>query len=113
MKIKHVKVQIEKGYTWVTFWLMLPDFYTFWMGLGITDKEYLIKCWDNKELQKIDEFMEVHRLNLCRGSIIFGARQEATRHKKFSWTWFRKRIYGTDGGGIGEECGFGRHLRSG
>ena len=94
MKIKHAEVKIEKGYTWLTLWLMLPDFYTWWGGLGQTDREYLEGCWERKDYVGIKDFMRGYRLSLCRGSIKFGARQEAAK-KKFSWTWFRVRIYGT------------------
>lgn len=94
MKIKYTKIEIGKGYTWLTLWLMLPDFYTFWDKLGETDREFLNLCWKEKRFAEIEKFMEGYRLSLCRGSIKFGARSEAA-NKKFSWTWFRNRIYGT------------------
>jgi hypothetical protein len=78
----------------MSLWLMLPDFYVFWDKLGSGDREFLNLCWKEKRFAEIEKFMEGYRLSLCRGSIKFGARQEMA-HKKFSWTWFRNRIYGT------------------
>jgi len=94
VKIKYTKIEIGKGYTWLELWLMLPDFYTFWNKLGSGDREYLNLCWKERKWEKIEDFMEGYRLSLCRGCIRFGARGEAAK-KKFSWTWFRVRIYGT------------------
>jgi hypothetical protein len=94
LKIKYTKIEIGKGYTWLELWLMLPDFYTFWNKLGSGDREYLNLCWKERRWGKIEDFMEGYRLSLCRGCIRFGARGEAAK-KKFSWTWFRNRIYGT------------------
>ena len=93
MKIKYVKAEVIKSSTWLTIWLMLPDYYTFWSSLGNGDQEYLKRCWKDRKLREIDRFMENYRLSLCRGSIKFGARKEAP-NKKFSWTWFREKIYG-------------------
>ncbi len=94
MKIKYVKIEIGRGYTWMSLWLMLPDFYVFWDKLGSGDRDWLELCWKEKRFAEIEKFMEGYRLSLCRGSIKFGTRQEMA-HKKFSWTWFRNRIYGT------------------
>jgi len=94
MKIKYKEVKTGYGYTWLNLWLMLPDFYTFWNKLRQTDHDWLELCWKEKRFAEIEKFMEGYRLSLCRGSIKFGARQEMA-HKKFSWTWFRNRIYGT------------------
>jgi hypothetical protein len=93
VKIKYVKAEVIKNYTWLTIWLMLPDYYTFWNRLGNGDQEYLRNCWKNRKLREIDKFLESYRLSLCRGSVKFGVNKKAP-NKKFSWTWFRKRVYG-------------------
>ena len=77
----------------MSLWLMLPDCDVLWDGLGQGDRDWLELCWKEKRFAEIEKFMEGYRLSLCRGSIKFGARQDMA-HKKFSWTWFRNRIYG-------------------
>lgn len=73
---------------------MLPDFYTFWDGLGQGDRDWLKLCWKEKRLEEIEKYMEGTRLSLCRGSIKIGAHMKSLSNKKFSWTGFRKTIYG-------------------
>ena len=94
MKIKHTEVKLVGSYyTWLYLWLMLPDFYTFWEKLGERDKYYLQRCWEKKELEEINKFLEGYRLSLCRGVIRIAAKGKSS-NKKFSWTGFRKRIFG-------------------
>ena len=92
MKIKYIELKSYRETVFLTLWLMLPDFYTWWDKLAEGDQDYLENCWEKREWKKIEEFMERYRLSLCRGSIKIGARGKLPR-KKFSWTWFRVRIY--------------------
>lgn len=94
MKIKYVELKrrASKQHTWLTLWLMLPDFYTYWERLGDREQEWMMKWWNQKEYEKIEKFLEGTRLSLCRGSISFGSRIRLP-NKRFSWTGFRARIF--------------------
>ena len=93
MKIKDVRLKTNGEYVCLTLWLMLPDVYTFWWGLGQGDRDWLELCWKEKRLEDIEKFMEGTRLSLCRGSIKIGARGRLPK-KKFSWTRFKRRTFG-------------------
>ena len=72
---------------------MLPDVYTFWFGLGQSDRDWLELCWKEKRREDIEKFMEGTRLSLCRGSIRIGAKGGLPK-KKFSWTRFKRKTFG-------------------
>jgi hypothetical protein len=93
VKIKDVRLETRGYYVRLILWLMLPDVYTFWWGIGQGDRDWLELCWKEKRLEDIEKFMERTRLSLCRGSIKIGARGGLPK-KKFSWTRLKGRTYG-------------------